>query len=161
TENYGMSDYNKSFDLINKSFGKAKGISQTFGRPKTSQDGIELVVNPDSARLSYYSLDGCLYLKKNGLFVDSIPLLHWNGKAHNVFGFYGEEFIISCQDYGVMKAYDKKGNPRSSFIAHTGEIWGLSVTPDNKYIYTSSSDRTIRIWPTEKIGKGDTTKKIG
>jgi len=44
------------------------------------------------------------------------------------------------------KLFKKDGTYVKEYKGHIGEIWALSISDDQKYLYTSSSDQTIKIW---------------
>jgi WD40 repeat protein len=43
--------------------------------------------------------------------------------------------------------YDKNGSPLRGFIGHTAAVLSVSVSPDGKYLASTSGDQTVRIWP--------------
>lgn len=144
TENFGFSELNKQFDLINK----------TFEKPDTTLIWNRPVLKNDNFRLERYrrgdALNGGLMIYNNKIKFDSIPLEFWNGDQHRTFSFVND-FIISGAAYGMMRAYNYQGLEMSRFIGHIGGIEGISVSTDGKRLISASDDRTIKIWSMDKI----------
>ena len=46
-----------------------------------------------------------------------------------------------------MGLYRKDGTPVRGFIGHTADVVSVSVSPDGKYLASTSGDQTVRIWP--------------
>ena len=37
--------------------------------------------------------------------------------------------------------------PISTFTGHTGEVEGITWSPDSKHVATASDDKTVQLWP--------------
>lgn len=55
--------------------------------------------------------------------------------------------VVVGDDNGVLFAYDPTNNEeRRDFVGHTSFVTSLSESVDGRFLTTSSTDRTIRIW---------------
>ncbi len=154
TGNFGFSEYNKQFDMVNKTTSKPEK-GPAWPRPVTQQNGFKL----ERYRIGD-ALDGGLYIIKGKEEVDSIPLERWNGDEHRSFTFAGH-YIISGASYGTLRAYNYNGVEVSRFVGHVGDIEGVSITADGKWLVSASNDRTIKIWPLDKMGEGKPVSNQG
>lgn len=146
TANFGMSEFNKQFDLVTKTFSSPEpGIKWT--RPVTRLDDFSL----ERYRRGD-ALNGGLRINFKQQPFDSINLEAWNGDEHRCFSFAGN-YVISGASYGMLRAYTLKGVEVAKFIGHIGDIEGIALSADGKRLITASNDRTIKIWPADAIGK--------
>ena len=55
--------------------------------------------------------------------------------------------VISGGGTGVLASYNTRtGEIEKEFIGHTGDVWGVAVSPDGRLLVSSSADQTIRLW---------------
>ena len=40
----------------------------------------------------------------------------------------------------------RTGEIEKEFIGHTGDVWGVAVSPDSRLLVSGSADQTIRLW---------------
>jgi len=148
TANQGMSSFNRSFDLFQKSFDT---ILQQSDYKKPLQELM-------SYKLSTYNEGGYsvtnpnLEILKNNKPYDTIHRESWNGSRHNVYTFTPNGSIVSGGSQGIMTAYNTEGFELNYFVGHEGDIWGASVSEDGTRLITCGSDQTIRIWPLKNVG---------
>jgi WD40 repeat protein len=154
TGNFGTSEFNKQFDLFNKQIAKPDP-KLVKNRPITAKGNFKL----QRYRVQDELNAGLNILKDNKVY-DSVVLQYYNGARHNVFSFLNEKYFVSGQSYGILSAFDLKGNEVSRFVGHIGDVWGLSVTTDGKRMITANADRTFKIWPLEEVGKKKTAKDL-
>jgi WD40 repeat protein len=70
-----------------------------------------------------------------------------NGYDHSAFTFSSDgQTIYSGGGLGVLAAYKLDGTKIVDFTGHLGSTWGLAVSPDGKYLVSSSDDETVRLW---------------
>lgn len=93
-----------------------------------------------------------LILKKNGMTYATMSRDETNGTLHNVSTFVNG-MIVSGGGYGFIQVYDLKGKVLGHLIGHEGDVWGLSISSDGRYLVSCSNDQMIKIWRTEDIGK--------
>ena len=63
-----------------------------------------------------------------------------------------ENYFVSGGGYGALHAYDFKGQLVSKLVGHEGDLRGLAVSEDGKFLVTGSQDQTIRLWKMDQIG---------
>ncbi|CAG8627994.1 8401_t:CDS:10 [Gigaspora rosea] len=84
-----------------------------------------------------------------GGFSDSYIKL-WNLKGEKLRGF--QDFVNLSEINSASDLESKRENPGTDFkklLGHSGPIFGLSFSPDNKYLVSCSEDRTVRLWSTD------------
>ncbi len=79
------------------------------------------------------------------------------GSAIQIENDHNKDKILRCYTYtqtgnmivgsaGSLKLYDRQGRFLHSFVGHTGEIWSVSISADNRLLASASSDQTVKIW---------------
>lgn len=53
-------------------------------------------------------------------------------------------------DFGLFLFDTRNGKRLRTFWGHTGTIWAVAPSPDNRYLLSASSDQTLRIWDPDK-----------
>ncbi|KAG9289837.1 hypothetical protein G9A89_015417 [Geosiphon pyriformis] len=102
---------------------------------------------------TYDSLN-CIAISKDtsliaGGFTDSHIKL-WSLKGEKLKGFRSNiksEYVNGTASLDRLK--EKQGNDCKRLSGHSGPIFGLSFSPDKKYIVSCSEDKTARLWSTE------------
>ena len=154
TSNFGMSEFNKEFDLFLKSIVPA--TQNKYNRPVTEQQDYSI-----KWCRTYNGQDGLqagLEIKKGNKVVDTLKRNSANGGRHNVYTFTPNNYIISGGNYGHLEAYGTDGKLYARFVGHTDLLNGLSVSSDGKRMISASGDNTIKIWNIENLGKFDDAK---
>ena len=62
-------------------------------------------------------------------------------------------FIVSGDTTGVVRAGPVSGEEPHLLLGHEGPVWAVAVSPDGRWLATSSDDHTIRIWPMPDMDK--------
>ncbi|CAG8775977.1 29901_t:CDS:10, partial [Racocetra persica] len=84
-----------------------------------------------------------------GGFSDSCIKL-WSLKGEKLRGFQSHVNLPEINSASDLES--KREHPGSDFkklLGHSGPIFGLSFSPDNKYLVSCSEDRTVRLWSTD------------
>ncbi|MES2592218.1 MAG: caspase family protein [Bacteroidota bacterium] len=154
TANFGMSDFNKEFDLFLKTI--APPTAAKFNRPITQQQDYSI-----KWCRTYNGQGGTqagLEIRKGSTVLDTVKRTNINGNRHLVYTFTPDNYIISGGNYGHLEAYDTEGRLFARFVGHNDLLNGLSISQDGKRMITASGDNTIRIWSIENLGKIDDAK---
>lgn len=147
TENFGKSKLIKSFDLFLKEFQPIE--NDAFRKPLEKWENFTFDLYNTGVMTNIFS---GLILKKGDKAMDTIMREYWNGSSHDSFTFTENGFVISGGSYGVLKAYNQKGIETNTFIGHEGDVWSCALSSNGKRLITCGNDKTIRIWPLDKVG---------
>jgi WD40 repeat protein len=147
TENFGKSTLIKSFDLFLKEFQTIE--KDDFRKPTEKWENFSFGLYNTGVMANIFS---GLILKKGDKATDTIMREYWNGSSHDSFTFTENGFVISGGSYGVLKAYNRNAIETNTFIGHEGDVWGCALSSNGKRLITCGNDKTIRIWPLEKVG---------
>lgn len=52
-------------------------------------------------------------------------------------------------DNDLNRQRERHGSDYKRLVGHSGPIYGLSFSPDNKYLLSCSEDKTVRLWSTQ------------
>jgi WD40 repeat protein len=148
TQNLGKSTLLQTFDLFLKEF-RPLSEEDDFNSPLHEWKNYSLDILNTGVTNNVFS---GLIVKRNNKNIDTIFRENWNGESHDAFTFSPEGFVISGGSYGILEAFSKEGVIKNHFIGHEGDIWGCSISKDGKRLITCSNDKTIRIWPLDKLG---------
>jgi WD40 repeat protein len=69
-----------------------------------------------------------------------------NGYRHLCYTFTKDGRIISGGVAGALSIYTDSGAKPLDLVGHTGEVWSLAVSPDNRTLVSGSDDQTVRLW---------------
>ena len=141
-KNDGFSDFQKTFELSDRLL-KPYDMSDSYNFPKHAFSDYSFTLSDNLITLN---------LKKSGKIIKSIARDNFNGSMHWVVTFVNEKYLVSGGGYGIIEAYDLTGNKVCDLVGHDGDIRGLSVSTDGKFLISGSQDQTIRLWKTEEFG---------
>lgn len=145
TKNFGSSQLEYEFDLLTKDVYPIQ--VNDYQMPVTNTGSMSI------APISYYSRNDGLEIREGRNVLDTILRDYWDGSRHNSFTITDEGYIISGGSYGILTAHDKNGVMLNRFVSHEGEIWSCRISNDGRNLVTCATDKTIRIWPLDKLGK--------
>jgi len=93
-------------------------------------------------------VDDNLYIIKKNKIIHSIKRNFNKGLTHNCITLtHSGKFLISGGTGGHLVSYDcSTGKKVNEFIGHTGTIWSLAVSPDDKMLVSGGTDQIIRLW---------------
>lgn len=115
-------------------------------RAKAELDGWSLVARVGGD----YGYEAILDIRKNGKTQASIERGSSDGYRHRSYGFTPDgRAVISSASNGFLTAYSLDGKKIGNFVGHTGEVWALAVSPDGRWLASSSDDQTVRLWNLE------------
>ena len=70
-----------------------------------------------------------------------------SGYDHRAVSFdVGGTTLISGGSNGELASYDLLGQRKVRFVGHQGDVEGIEFSPDGRYMFTASEDKTIKIW---------------
>lgn len=52
-------------------------------------------------------------------------------------------------DSDLNRQRERHGSDYKRLVGHSGPVYGLSFSPDNKYLLSCSEDKTVRLWSTQ------------
>ena len=154
TANFGMSDFNKEFDLFLKSI--VPETQTKFNKPVTQQHDYSI-----KWCRTFNGQDGLqagLEIRKENTVLDTLKRDSYNGNRHLVYTFTPNNYIISGGNYGHLEAYGTDGKLYARFVGHNDLLNGLSISSDGKRLISASGDNTIKIWNIENLGNIDDAK---
>ncbi len=144
TSNYGKSTLKHEFNLLTKDVNPI----QVNDYQKPQNVWKSTIINP----VSYFTQDDGLQIRQGRTVLDTILREYWDGSRHNSFTFTNDGYIISGGSYGILTAHNSSGVMTNRFVSHEGEIWSCRLSNDGKNLITCGTDKTIRIWPLDKLG---------
>lgn len=121
----------KSFDIINHHLTPEKINADSFKRNLTTY-ATQSIYKKDDQTLTF----GYSAIKTDAVKDGNI----------RCYSFTPDNNAIVVGSSFSCKVFRKDGTFEREFKGHNGEIWAVSVSDDQKYLYTSSSDQTIKIW---------------
>jgi WD40 repeat protein len=71
-----------------------------------------------------------------------------SGYAHHCYTLTRDgRQLVSGGESGVLALYETQtGDKLRDFIGHTGDVWAVAVSPDNRTLVSGSADQTVRLW---------------
>ncbi|CAO3598589.1 unnamed protein product [Absidia cylindrospora] len=102
---------------------------------------------------TYDSLN-CLTVTKDaslvaGGFSDSFVKI-WSLKGEKLRGFRNTINPAYVNDYDDLnRQKERNGTDFKKLVGHSNSVYGVSFSPDNKYLLSCSSDKTARLWSTQ------------
>ena len=142
------------FGPLERSF-QIKSNSRTYELsmgPKLESDsdfirGIESV-GPWSIRTKTGKVHETLEILNNGRMVHEITRGSTDGYDHRSLTLTpDEQTIISGGSNGYLSSYNPQtGKKIHEFIGHTGSVWGVAASPDNRFLVSGSADQTVKLW---------------
>jgi len=87
-----------------------------------------------------------LQLMRGSQIVREFPRDKSNGYRHLCYTFTQDGRIVSGGVAGQLSIYTDSGGKPLDFIGHTGTVWSLAVSPDNRTLVSGSEDQTVRLW---------------
>lgn len=98
-------------------------------------------------REGLYEGDTVLEVTKEGKTVGRIVRDAASGLEHRAYSFTPNgEAVISGGVNGALSAYDLSGRQLGEFVGHEGSILAVATSRDGKYLISSASDHTVRLW---------------
>ncbi len=153
----------------NVSFGKnlLAGINQVSKFEESNDkrrltktfDFNSLSFNPEIPTDSLFNTNSDNYNGKNLKRGDD-PYTLKIGSKNEIINDKGKDRIIRSYAFtkdgkivvgsgGSLKLYTNNGELIHSFIGHSGEVWGISVSEDSKYLLSGAGDQTVKLWNLE------------
>jgi len=66
------------------------------------------------------------------------------------YTFVGADRAAVGAFFGVYLFDSRDGSLLRSFQGHTGDVWAVSPSPDNRYLVSAAADQTLRVWSLDR-----------
>ena len=122
---------------------KLQSAGLSFYPVATAADGarLEISASPGS---SFYDV---LKLQRGADTIAHIQRSEKDGYAHNAFALSaGHSTIITGGGSGWLRGYDSAGRHVRDYTGHTGDIWAVATSPDERFLLSASDDQTLSLW---------------
>jgi WD40 repeat protein len=146
--NWTMNHYGpleKSFIIRSETgdFGPGPELSSDDGYVRALETKDQLSIRTPDGRVH-----PTLQILKDGQVVHEITRGSTDGYTHRSLTLTPDNStVISGGENGELTAYDTQtGRKRHDFIGHTGDVWGVAVSPDGRYLVSGAADQTARLW---------------
>jgi WD40 repeat protein len=113
----------------------------TFRRAQTSLGGVSLVPHGTNA----------LTVKQGSAAAAEIKLPNEDERIHS-FTLLPDDRAAVGGSFGLYLFDTRSGKLRGEFQGHSGAIWALAPSPDNRCLLSASHDQTLRIWDASFAG---------
>ena len=109
--------------------------------------GID-AVGPWSIRTKTGKIDKTLEILNYGRVVHTINRDSSNGYDHRSLTLTPNgRTVISGGSNGSLTSYDPQtGKEIHKFVGHTGDVFGVAVSPDSRLLVSGSTDQTVKLW---------------
>ena len=89
-----------------------------------------------------------MQILKQGHVVHEITRGSYDGNHHRSLTLTPDgKTAISGGSWGDLASYSAEtGRKQHEFTGHTGDVWGVAVSPDGKLLVSGSDDQTVRLW---------------
>ena len=142
----GFSPFTHVFDLVNRKISPLKVNSFYATKPITEIGELSL----ESGESGSDRFSNVLRLVKYG---EEKPILEI--KSLNVFRCYtytrDTSMIIAGGRDGVLEAFDNKGKKICNLQGHTGDLFCINESPDQKFLISSAREGLIHFWDKKSI----------
>jgi len=103
---------------------------------------------PFSIRTKDGRVHPTLEILKNGKVVHQITRDSTDGYKHQSLTLTPDaRTLISGGGNGVLTSYNPRtGKKIRGFVGHTGDVWGVAVSPDSTLLVSGSADQTVKLW---------------
>jgi WD40 repeat protein len=123
----------RTFSLPVLDFGEAPDNS--FGRAQPTHGSVSLAEAGDRT----------VAVKRGDETVTKLKLpLEYN--TVRCFTLLSDDRAAIGANYGLYLFDTRTGKQLREFQGHTGVVWAVAPSPDNRYLLSASSDQTLRIW---------------
>ncbi len=125
---------------------KLATLNKLFVGAITQQGGLQL------KRSNSHSKDdiGNMYFLDIFQSEQMVGRISWHrtrGFRHQAYTFSLDgEIIATGGANGQLWAYDRQGNELGTYKGHVGYIYSLAASPDNRFLVSTATDQTIKLW---------------
>ncbi|ODQ66045.1 WD40 repeat-like protein, partial [Nadsonia fulvescens var. elongata DSM 6958] len=124
-----------------------KGADVLALAEKVGDSRAKMILDCSSSEKGFRLPSVCMYTFHNTH--DSLNCLEFSDDSTLVAGGFSDSFIkIWSLNGKKLNSVLRNDQPTSSrkLVGHSGPVYGLSFSPDSKYLVSSSEDKTVRLW---------------
>lgn len=156
TKNHGFSTLTNQVNLLNRTLSKSMpGVS--FPQP-VLQRGIYSLTH--IAGGDYNHNNATLLIQDKDKTIAQLTRGSYNGLGHLCYSIGPNQSIISGGENGKMYAYEFTGKELAEFVGHKGNVLGLSISADGKWLVSGGADQVMKLWSLEELGEKDKIEPI-
>ncbi|MBL8090223.1 MAG: WD40 repeat domain-containing protein [Anaerolineales bacterium] len=122
--------------------------SQLLLKTEKTKQEVALLLAIESLRLSPNAEASEVITQNNLLYPISYMEHLWLSNGVQIVGFSpNNKYVVSLGNHdNTVRVWEAETGKEISRMTHDYSVWSADISPDGKYVVSSSEDRTIRVW---------------